>query len=547
MAGLRAWVAEDSAELAPERATARALLAVGRQAQGAPTEALDLLNQAAALNAPEPWMHEARGASLHALGREDAAATAYEQALAVRPSPDALTGLGNVRKAQGRWDDALACHEEALRLAPAHEGVWRNLRLTFIAAGRAGEGFAWMQGHPSRSPFRDEAAAALALAAGLWPEALHYAQTLLRDHPHSVAARMSAASALRELGRPDEALARLREAVALAPNDAEAHFNLALALLHTGRWQEGWRELAHRERIRGVSARRWAGVPAWDGGRLPSGATLLLVAEQGLGDVIQFVRYAETARAQSGAQRLVLAAPTALHRLLREGLQPAHVIDEFWDLQRTAAASDVTASAPLMSLPALCGPAPDGIVQPPSPYLAPAPDRVARWASRLGPAPAHRLRVGFAWQGNPKYRADARRSLPLATLSPLLGVPAVQAFSLQKGAGAEQARAFHQALFPLADELDTAGDAFVDTAAVLTQLDLLITSDTALPHLAGALGRPVWLLLAHVPDWRWGSGGDRTPFYPTLRLFRQSVPGDWRGVVHAVEHELRRWARTLQR
>jgi hypothetical protein len=182
--------------------------------------------------------------------------------------------------------------------------------------------------------------------------------------------------------------------------------------------------------------------------------------------------------------------------------------------------------APLFSLPRLCGPAPDGIAAG-APYLACEEELRRAWSQRLGPRRG--LRVGLGWQGNPGYVADGRRSPPLAGLLPALRVPGVELFSLQKGAGREQLSALPPdvRVTDLGAQLDDRADAFVDTAAVLSPLDLVVTSDTALPHLAGAMGRPTWLLLAHVPDWRWGLHGDVTPFYPTMRLYRQSAPGDW--------------------
>jgi len=253
--------------------------------------------------------------------------------------------------------------------------------------------------------------------------------------------------------------------------------------------------------------------------------------EQGFGDTLQFVRFAAEARARGA--RVVFHGEPRLCRLLGSCAGFEEVVS------RRAPRPPADLHAPLMTLPALLGS--DGCDAGTVPYLGAEPDVVARWNVRLcagAGAADRRPRVGLAWQGNPQFADDTHRSVPLAALHQVLSAlaPRVRFVSLQKGYGQEQIYDLppDAAVEDLGGEIDLGHDAFVDSAAVMSVLDLVITSDTALAHLAGALGRPVWLLLAHVPDWRWGVAGETTPWYPTARLFRQGRPGDWNGVAAAV-------------
>jgi len=269
-----------------------------------------------------------------------------------------------------------------------------------------------------------------------------------------------------------------------------------------------------------------ASGPLWDGAPL-AGRRLLLRAEQGLGDTIQFARYARAA-ARSGP--VALECPAALARLLSQSGLCEAVVARGEDV-----AFDVEAA--LMSAPFLLDPGLEcagGMV----PYLSAEPDRVCRWARRLDAARG--LKVGVCWQGNPAYRADRVRSIPLARFLPLAGIPGVTLVSLQKGPGADQLAGLpsDSGIMDFGAALDEGSDAFVDTAAVMANLDLVVTSDTAAAHLAGALGIETWLALAFAPDWRWGRAGETTPWYPAMRLFRQGAPGDWDGVFAKIAREL---------
>jgi hypothetical protein len=347
----------------------------------------------------------------------------------------------------------------------------------------------------------------------------------LRHDPAYADAHVNLANALKEQGRTDEALGCYQLALWLKPDSAAARYNRSLALLQAGRWTEGWAEYEYRWR-RGSMPQRHTDRPRWDGADL-AGKTIVLWCEQGLGDAIQFARYAPAVKDRGG--RIVLECPPQLAALLvtcpgvdavvAEG-QPLPVFDM---------------QAPLLSLPALFGTTPENLPAA-VPYLAAEPDRVETWRQRLEGVAA--FRVGVCWQGNRFLRGDRHRSFPLASLAPLAAVPGVRLVSLQKGPGADQLKAARLAVVDLGDELDPPPGGFRDTAALLKSLHLVVSCDSAVAHLAGAMGVPVWLALSTMPDWRWLLGRADTPWYSSVRLFRQERLGDWAGVFAQMAAEL---------
>jgi hypothetical protein len=296
-----------------------------------------------------------------------------------------------------------------------------------------------------------------------------------------------------------------------------------MLLLSRGRFQEGWAEYEWRWQVQGQPPPTFD-RPAWDGAPL-GGGTLLLYAEQGVGDTLQFMRYAALARQRAGA--VILGCPPALIPLLSRCAGVDQLV-----------ATDVPlppfdAHAPLAGLPRLLGTTAETIPAP-VPYLTADPERVRRWRDEL--APLRGFRIGVAWQGNARMVPyDRRRSFPLAALEPLARLPGVHLVVLQKGPGRDQLAA--AAGWPLADpggRLDESGGAFADTAAVVQNLDLVVTCDSAPAHLAGALGAACWVALPFAADWRWQHGREDSPWYPTLRLFRQSRAGDWSDVFRRI-------------
>lgn len=337
--------------------------------------------------------------------------------------------------------------------------------------------------------------------------------------PFDVPTVMIAAQRLLRASRYAEAVSLFRRLIERQPDNAKLHIELAHALLVLGRFEEGWREFRWR-------ARRTLPILEWDG-RALGGERVLLDAEQGAGDCIQCARYVPLVAARGG--RPVIAAWRGLGPLLA-------TVEGIAEVVPAGADGGAAYRAALFDLPLLFGTTlatiPNAV-----PYLTP-PDAAAveRWRARLaGPG----LKVGLCWQGNPEHPRDRERSLPFAMLKPLLAVPGVRFFGLQVGEAAGQAHGIGSAPFEsLANELEDDRNRFVEAAAVVANLDLVITVDTALAHLAGALARPVWILLSFVPDWRWLLEREDSPWYPTARLFRQSALGAWRPVVNRVRDAL---------
>ncbi|HMK84627.1 MAG TPA: glycosyltransferase family 9 protein, partial [Steroidobacteraceae bacterium] len=338
---------------------------------------------------------------------------------------------------------------------------------------------------------------------------------------------------LKRLGRHREAAASFGRALAYKPEDPSARFALAFLYLALGEFALGWPLYEARFDVPalGNPARRF-NVPRWNGTRLLAGKTLLVHAEQGLGDVIQFCRYLPLLAAQGASvvfevmpslKALLRTLPAAI-RLVGRG-EPLPPVDYY---------------CPLLSLPLAFNTRLDTIPAQ-VPYLTAEPRRSAHWMQRLGALAG--LRVGVAWQGNlavEKLIWARGRSIPLTALEPLAQLPDVRIVSLQKGPGLEQLRdvPFAERIIDLSADLDRGPDAFLDTAAVMAGLDLVISSDTSIAHLAGALGRPVWTVLAASPEWRWGLERSDSPWYPTMRLFRQTTDGDWNAVVAAIVEAL---------
>ena len=467
-------------------------------------------SSAAASTPDDAW---AAALAHHRAGRPAEAERLYRQVLAAHPDrAEAYSNLGAALQDLGRLDEAVKAYHQALALDSRQAATHANLGTALMDLGSL-----------------EDAAASLQRALTLQPE--------------SAAAWSNYGNALTRLGRLEAAMSAFQRALALQPDYAEAHHNLAFALLARGDFTRGWAEHEWRwQCAQFVEAAREFPMPRWDGTSL-AGQTILLHAEQGFGDTIQFVRYAPLVAARGG--RVVLECQPQLRRLLagnevqsRESRVERRAHRDFRGGADMGVA-DVVAQgeplpacdlhAPLMSLPFIFGTTLD-TVPAAVPYLRVRPALVEDWSHRLATIPGPR--VGLVWAGNPHHRNDAFRSVPLAALAPLGATPGLSLVSLQKGPGAEQLRDAPLGLFlyNLGPQLTD----FADTAAALLHLDLLITVDTAVAHLAGALGRAVWLLVPAVCDWRWLEERADSPWYPTMRLFRQHRRGDWAPVVARV-------------
>lgn len=356
-----------------------------------------------------------------------------------------------------------------------------------------------------------------------------------KDH---VGALIALANALRDLGRFDEALRVLAHLLRISPDNTNALSSAALTFFFKEDWPRAWRSFDVRFRLMeqppAVTMPGPDGKPVpkprWREGPVPE--SVLVLGEQGLGDTIMFARYLPLLR-RAGA-RVVCVVQQRLLALLKT--LDADV--EWRPSEKAGSVSGIKAWVPMMGLPQALGLAP-GQFAPEIPYLRAEPERVSRWKARIG---SQGFKVGIAWQGNPDKRIDVGRSSPLAAFAPLVEVPGLRLISLQTHHGLDQIAQvpFGSKIEQLGDDFDTGPDGFLDTAAVMEQLDLIVTVDTSLGHLAGALGRPgIFLLKAVGADWRWLHQRSDTIWYPSLRLFRQSKPGDWHELLERVTAEVR--------
>jgi Flp pilus assembly protein TadD len=459
--------------LMPDAAPAWSNLGLALRDQGCLDEAETALRRALDLRPGAAEVHNNLSVVLRALGRVEESLAACDRALVLRPDyAEALCNRGTLLVEQDRVEEAEAVYRQALALCPGHDDTLNNLGNVLARQGRLGA-----------------------------------------------------------------ALALYDQAIAARPDHADAHFNRGMLLLRQGRLAEGWRDYEWRRRRSGyrsrlaeagnalVAGEDWRGEPL-------AGRTILLIAEQGLGDTLQFVRLAPLVAERGG--RVVLWVPPSLVRLLASLTGVAAVVG----FDERPPPCDCHALS--MSLPLLLGIGDVAAIPAPIPYLEADAAATLSWRSILA-APSGRT-VGLVWAGDPRPddRAanliDRRRSLPLTAFAPLAGVAGIRWISLQKGAAAGQA-AHPPSGMVLADPMGGVAD-FADTAAIVANLDLVIGVDTAVIHLAGALGRPVWVLSRFDACWRWLEGREDSPWYPTLRLFRQTEPDDWAGVLARVAEAL---------
>ncbi len=540
-------------------------------------EALAQYEHALAIDPRLPEAHFAAGFALARLGRTKQAEARYRRAIALRPDfAAAWTNLGNLLREQGHEAYAEAALRHATELRPDLVSGWLNLAILERERRRPAEAEKYLRKAFALNPDRIETQiawcqfrAAERDLAGAWAW-LRWALARDPDHEEAVnmqgillhnerrfeeaiatferaealgnqAAASNRGNSLLDLGRMDEALCAHKAAVARDPANPGALYNLALTELRLGDWERGWSHYEARWRFREVHrAPRQFAQTRWRGEAL-DGQRVLLHAEQGLGDTIQFCRYAAMVAARGGAPILQVQAP--VERLMRSmpvvraghadtrtlgahcSNPPEHGFDK----------ADFDLECPLMSLPAVFGTMVDTAPWPGA-YLS--ADRAAiaeKWLQF--PSARPEPRVGLAWAGNPRYKADHLRSTRLVTLLPLIHAIDATWIALQKGEAAEQLAGLPGDVCVL-DGSSRDRD-LAETAALVATLDLMITTDTSIAHLAGAMGKPVWILLPHLADWRWMQETETTPWYPTARLLRQSAAGDWKGLIARVVDELK--------
>ena len=483
-------------DLAPQFALAHCNLAKSLRALGQLGDALRHFDAALKLDASLVDAALNLGGLFEVINRPLDAVESYRHAAAAAPDhplPQML--LGTVLNHVQRYREVAACFERAATLAPDS------------ADAHFGFGYAY----DGQRDF-DNAIASYRAALALQPDA--------------PALHNNLAYSLTCVARYDEAKAHYQRAIELAPSLSEAHHQLAMIALRDGAFREGWRGFEHRRTTqRGAHDHGTLESAEWRGEAL-NGRRVLLTHDQGAGDQIQFVRYAALLDAR-GAKVDVWTSPELAALFSRA----AGVSNVLTVAPAVPCAYDYW--CPMMSVP---GRLDDDTIPADVPYLSADVNAAAAWRERLAPLADARRKIGLVWAGNPRHHLDAFRSVQLAELLPLADAPNAEWFALQKGAAAQQRDDLHErwTIHPLEAELRD----FDATAAAIDALDLVITVDTSVAHLAGALGKPVWVLLPAQSDWRWMHARDDSPWYPTARLFRQTTPGDWSAVVADVRAAL---------
>ena len=491
-------------------------------------------DQAILLNPQAADLFLKRGHALMALNRFEHAIDSYDRAIARAPDDrDAWLNRGIAQARLARFDEAVASYDNAISLNPDDADAFSNRGAALKALKRFHDAVASCDRAIAISPRLAAAFSNRGMALremDRLEEALASYDAAISLRPDFGEAVSNRANVLVSLRRFDEAIAGYQQAVALNPDDAVALSNSGMVKLLIGRFDEGWTEYEARWRIGQMSAsRRQFRQPQWTGDEDIGGKRLLLVPEQGLGDTIMAVRYVRQV-VDRGAT-VILELPAVLRSLLDQAGRGCEIVTQ------GDALPEFDLYCPLLSLPrafrTTLATVPPGV-----PYVAASASHVAAWRERFrsfrGP------RIGLAWAGNPHHNNDLRRSVGLEKLLPLLAQMEASFISLQKDlrAGDAELLRSHPQLVDLGRDLAS----YEDTAAVISLLDLVISVDTSVAHVTGALGKPVWILLPHNPDWRWMLDREDSPWYPTARLFRQSVPGDWTGVIERVAAEIDRWA-----
>jgi tetratricopeptide (TPR) repeat protein len=511
---------------APNNFDALHLLGLIKAQNGQMGEAYRLMSAALKINpnAPDALMNFAN--VLHALKRDGEALTFLDKALTLRPGdPAILHHRGNALLALDRAAEALACFDQVLAREPRHVEALLNRGTTLATLDRPQEALVAIDAalvlasnHPGAHYNRGNALAALGRDA----DAIAAFDRALALDPGHVAAWNNRGRALQALNRHDEAVKCFDRAIALRKDYADAHFNHALSLLTLGELRTGFAEYEWRWKRSGVTdARRGYRGPLWLGEYPIGGKRILLYSEQGLGDSIMFARYVPLL-ARTGAS-VVLEVQPELKALLTglDGVASCHARGEpvpAYDVHCPLGSLPLALKTELSSIPADI------------PYLR-APDAsAAQWQAVVSALPGKR--IALAWAGQTRHANDRNRSIPIDLLEPLLTIEGLSFISVQRDLrdGDAEFLSQHPRLSHVADRFAD----IADTAAFLQLTDLLITVDTSVAHLAGALGRPVFVMLPFSPDWRWTLSAEHSPWYPRTRLFRQQSPGDWRGVIGSV-------------
>lgn len=523
----------------PTDATLLHIAGLAARAQGDLKQAVMWLGRSVALAPRNADFQNSLGVVLRALGQREEAIAAYKRGLAVTPTHAGILGnyanlLIDKERPKGADKEREKAREQDREIAlgllrslakahPRDVSSWTRLGEALHGAHQLAGAVKAYRNALVLDPGHPDAAANLGISHRgldqLEKGALWYRRALHVD-PRNVAVWINYASCLRGIEKMDEALAAIDTAIAIDPNNGSAHFARSMILLLMGRLAEGWKEYEWRWRTTILVSRPFP-QPRWDGRPFP-GKSLLVHTEQGMGDLLNFVRFMPAVKALGGT--VVLEIQPELARMMDR--YPG--VDMMFERGGPPPPTDL--QLPLLDLPSVLGVTLENVAQDSS-YLTAPSGKVEPWRQRLQ---ASALKVGLVWAGNPDHANDRRRSIPAALVQPLLNVRGANFYSLQVGAKSGDAQLFGRKIIDLSPELTD----WTETAGALMNLDLLITVDTSVAHMAGALGRPVWVLLPIECDFRWMLHREDTPWYPSMRLFRQVNRGDWAEVIARVAQAL---------
>jgi tetratricopeptide (TPR) repeat protein len=477
------------------------------------------------------------GIVLFELGKFDDAIAAYQKALTLKPDRvEAHYNMGIAFQAQNKLQEAIDCYQKAVRFQPDFPRAYNNMGNAFQDQGNAKEAIACFQKALQLKPDYEEAHYNLGKSChdqNRYQDAILCYQKALQIAPEFYMAYNNLAKTYQDMRQVEHAAHLYRKALELKPDYAEAHFNFATLHLSTGNFKAGWKGYEWR-----FKCRDWKRTypyryhtPRWNGERF-AGRKLYVHCEQGFGDSIQFIRYLPLVKGRGGT--LIFETMRPLHELLKDFPGIDQLVEPSTDGQ-PAAACDLC--APLLSLPAIFNTTLKTIPAE-IPYLFADATKTSEWQNRLT---AKGFKVGLVWAGKSSHDNDQARSCKLENFAPLANIPEVQLYGLQKGNAAGQAAklAEEMNLINLGEQFEN----FAETAGVIANLDLVISVDTAVAHLAGAMDKPVWVLLPFVPDWRWFFDRNDSPWYPTMRLFRQEKRGDWVAVMRRLTREVQEMAK----
>ena len=499
------------------------------QGQGKLDEAIASFNKALSLKPDNAVVYNNIGNALRDQGKLEEAIKAYTKALTIKPDYAAVyNNVGNALKKQGKPNEAIASFNKALLLKPDYAEAHNNLGITLKVQGKLEEAMTSYNKALSLKPNYADAYYNMGNTLqdqGKLEEAVQAYTKALAINSNYAEAYNNMGNVLQGQGKLDEAIEAYNKALALKPDYAEAYNNMGRTYYLKGEIQKGLELLEYRFKKQKAPTRAPREKLYWNGSEPIKGKEFLVYEEQGLGDIIQFCRYLPTLVKQGA--KVTFKVTQKLHALLRTLDSDIILVDRLPD------ESQIDFEAPLMSLPHLLNISLETIPSIET-YLSADYAKVVSWGKLLN---TQKFKIGICWQGS-KNKIDIGRSFPLSLFEGISKLPNVELISLHKGEGEKQIQEIKFNLTTLGSNFDASQDAFLDTSAVIENCDLVITSDTAVAHLAGSLGCTTWLILKYIPDWRWMFNRDDCPWYPTMTLFRQKTPGNWADVFSTVEQRL---------